>query len=261
VKPSNILLSLLASADDSHASSMPPLTAWLSDVGVAKADERDRLGASATGAAQPAQHTHLSTSTVRGTPGFVDSLVVNGLQHSEATDGFALGVTLLMSLTGLPAVGLFHRCHELLRRTDDVAAWEHLLDGFWPRSVAAEVAQIAHALCMPLFREDRLPLPDALRQITSAISQSSEALAQGRLGTAGAGSASTVAADELRCCVVCDDAPREVRFRCGHACCCAECAKLVEHSGSQCPICRGRTHPLCATGVHLRDAATFELVS
>eukprot|EP00900_Chrysochromulina_parva_P015167 jgi/Chrpa1/23651/Chrysochromulina_OHIO_Genome00013361-RA len=261
VKPSNILLSLLASADDSHASSMPPLTAWLSDVGVAKADERDRLGASATGAAQPAQHTHLSTSTVRGTPGFVDSLVVNGLQHSEATDGFALGVTLLMSLTGLPAVGLFHRCHELLRRTDDVAAWEHLLDGFWPRSVAAEVAQIAHALCMPLFREDRLPLPDALRQITSVISQSSEALAQGRLGTAGAGSASTVAADELRCCVVCDDAPREVRFRCGHACCCAECAKLVEHSGSQCPICRGRTHPLCATGVHLRDAATFELVN
>jgi serine/threonine protein kinase/ankyrin repeat protein len=258
VKPSNILLSLLAS--DSHASSMPPLTAWLSDVGVAKADERDRLGASATGAAQPAQHTHLSTSTVRGTPGFVDSLVVNGLQHSEATDGFALGVTLLMSLTGLPAVGLFHRCHELLRRTDDVAAWEHLLDGFWPRSVAAEVAQIAHALCMPLFREDRLPLPDALRQITSVISQSSEALAQGRLGTAGAGSASTVAADELRCCVVCDDAPREVRFRCGHACCCAECAKLVEHSGSQCPICRGRTHPLCATGVHLRDAATFEEV-
>ena len=261
VKPSNILLSLLASADDSHASSMPPLTAWLSDVGVAKADERDRLGASATGAAQPAQHTHLSTSTVRGTPGFVDSLVVNGLQHSEATDGFALGVTLLMSLTGLPAVGLFHRCHELLRRTDDVAAWEHLLDGFWPRSVAAEVAQIAHALCMPLFREDRLPLPNALRQITSVISQRSEALAQGRLGTAGAGSSPIVAADELRCCVVCDDAPREVRFRCGHACCCAECAKLVEHSGSQCPICRGRTHPLCATGAHLRDAATFELVN
>ena len=41
----------------------------------------------------------MSTSRVSGTPGFIDPLVSNGLEHSEQTDGFALGVTLLMMLT------------------------------------------------------------------------------------------------------------------------------------------------------------------
>ena len=71
-KPSNILL--MRAADDGS------YRAFLSDVGFAKADAQPSHG-----------HSHLSTATVRGTPGFVDAMVVNGLQHSEATDGFALG--------------------------------------------------------------------------------------------------------------------------------------------------------------------------
>jgi len=206
----------------------------------------------------------MSTTIVRGTPGFVDSLVVNGLQHSEATDGFALGVTMLMSLTGRPAVGLFVRCHELLRSPAEPQAWRRLLDGEWPDHVATEVGRLAHALCMPYFREDRLPLPEALRSLNSLL-EARHALGASEVSSAAAASdaaslaASTIGANELRCCVICDDAPREVRFRCGHACCCTECAGLVERSGRQCPICRGATHPLIAAGTHLHDAATFEM--
>ena len=65
--------------------------------------------------------------------------------------------------------------------------------------------------------------------------------------------------DELRSCVICDDALREVRFQCGHACCCDDCAALVASSGGECPICRGATHPVLARGAHLQGAPTFEL--
>ena len=41
-----------------------------------------------------------------------------------------------------------------------------------------------------------------------------------------------------RICVICEDAPREVRFRCGHACTCADCADLVRAKDNLCPTCR-----------------------
>ena len=62
VKPSNILL-------DEHCH------ARLADIGMAKEAEGER--------------THYSTTVMRGTAGFVDPLIANGLQHSTLTDGFA----------------------------------------------------------------------------------------------------------------------------------------------------------------------------
>ena len=59
VKPSNILL-------DQHG------TAFLADCGLAKSQALVGAGA-----------THLSTTHMSGTPGFVDQLIINGLQHSE----------------------------------------------------------------------------------------------------------------------------------------------------------------------------------
>uniref|UniRef100_A0A7S2C0G6 Protein kinase domain-containing protein n=1 Tax=Haptolina brevifila TaxID=156173 RepID=A0A7S2C0G6_9EUKA len=314
VKPSNILLSLLseptsvppsetgaaATLEALWPSSRPvpapaPLRAWLSDVGVAKVDD-PRTGHT-TDAPQPAflpspaQATHLSTSTVRGTPGFVDNLVVNGLQHSEATDGFALGVTLLMSLTGLPAVGLLARCNLMLRHTQQPELWSSLLDGHWPTAVAAEMAAIVWDLTMPVFKEDRLPIPEAMRRLEALLatpaapttpaaaatpaapgSPGEEAdtptpvggarIAQEPQGAAGVPESSVAAPalDELRSCIICDNAPRSTRFRCGHACCCTECAALIERSGSgACPICRRQSHPLAASGPHIESAPTFEL--
>ena len=251
VKPSNVVLSLVQPSfdDDGAQRGSPPLTAWLCDVGMAKTIDPPSLQL------QTNQNTHLSTGTVRGTPGFVDSLVVNGLQHSEATDGFALGVTLLMSLTGLPAVGLTAKCQRMLRNPTggDTQAWRHLLDGDWPLTVASEMADIAKGLTMPAFKDDRTPIPEALRRIEAALAANPPQAA------AVADPVEDGAADELRACVICDDAPREVRFRCGHACCCVFCAELVQNTGDRCPICRSTAHPLIETGAQLRDAATFEL--
>ena len=56
--------------------------------------------------------THMSTRSIRGTPGFVDPLVMNGLQHSPSTDGFAFAITVLMSLVAQPAVGLERKCKQ-----------------------------------------------------------------------------------------------------------------------------------------------------
>lgn len=39
-------------------------------------------------------------------------------------------------------------------------------------------------------------------------------------------------------CVVCLDNAREVRFACGHACCCQVCASKLAQRRGGCPICR-----------------------
>ena len=75
VKPANILL------DES-------LNAYLSDTGFAKA----ALGASGVAA----QTTQMGPCF---TPGYADPTIVNGGAYSVATDGFALGMTLLFVLT------------------------------------------------------------------------------------------------------------------------------------------------------------------
>ena len=55
-------------------------------------------------------------------------------------------------------------------------------------------------------------------------------------GAAGAGAAAVV---EERVCVICLDAPREVRFDCGHATTCEACtAELMEDRNPRCPQCR-----------------------
>ena len=61
---------------------------------------------------------------VRGTPGFVDPLIMNGLQHSPRTDGYAMGVTILMALVALPAVGLEHKCRLMLKHPNTPERWQ-----------------------------------------------------------------------------------------------------------------------------------------
>ena len=132
------------------------------------------------------------------------------------------------------------------------------------------MAAVAWGLTMPMFREDRMELPEALRRVEAALrhqtstaaSSSAAAATEAALGGASApgGAAAPVpVSDELlRGCVICDDAPREVRFRCGHACCCEACAALVEAAGRECPICRATTHPLRSRVAE--GAPTFELL-
>ena len=77
------------------------LTAFLGDTGFAKAARRSGdtklLGA--------------TTGRIMGSPGFGEQDVLNGL-YSESTDGFAVGVTLLVVLTSMEPVGIEDQCCE-----------------------------------------------------------------------------------------------------------------------------------------------------
>ncbi len=72
--------------------------AFFSDVGLAKVHE----ASAGTGAT-----THATTRTLAFSPGFADPLVTSSSQHSEKTDAFGIGVSLLMGLVGKPANGIF----------------------------------------------------------------------------------------------------------------------------------------------------------
>ena len=70
-----------------------------------------------------------------------------------------------------------------------------------------------------------MPLCEALARLeatTVASHGAGEWSAVGAAAPAPPPAAAALAA-EGRACVVCDDAPREVRFRCGQACCCLGC--------------------------------------
>ena len=218
VKPSNILLDA-------------SLNAKLADTGMAKAAEGHQAAAS-----------HMSTLNVTGTPGFLDPLVVNAGQHSELTDGFALGVTLLMVLTARVAVGLLEACEEALEEPQEASSVADDTAG-WPDAVASEVMRVAKGLLTPRKRS-RMALTDALEALTKV----------------------NIARDEpaedatMRKCMICDDQPRELRFVCGHAICCRDCLPMVLRQG-KCPTCRTAFEeaPILEEGAHVAAAPTFQL--
>ena len=120
VKPSNILLDY-----GDHA--------YLADIGMAKeANEQQR------------EQTHLSTAVVRGTPGFVDPLISNGLQHSPLTDGFAFAITTLIALVALPPVNIEYKCRLMLRHPTVPERWQSPgvpdVDASWPSHVVSLLA-------------------------------------------------------------------------------------------------------------------------
>ena len=237
VKPSNILLDA-----ECHAR--------LADVGMAKV-------------LAPSDRSHCSTGAVRGSPGFVDPLIVNAMQHSTLTDGYAMAITVLVALVAQPAVGLKKTCKLLLRHPNDPSSWHassgrpDASAGSWPPSVVATLAAMVARLTME-DEDERMDLSEALHQLEAVV----DAPDDDRDEVLAAAAAEAMLppnaplAAEPRACIVCDDAPREVRFRCGHACCCTHCAVLVADAGSGCPICRGQTHPLLSSR---GSSATFEM--
>ncbi len=140
-KPANILL------DDR-------LQAMLSDTGFAKASK--------TGDATQA-------STLAGdvwTRGFADPLIHNTGEYSVVTDGYAVGVTLLVVLTNRSAQGLI-----------DAVETEHDADlvdvagaaiaepaARFPAHVASALTKLTHGLCR-VRKGKRLPLPEVLQTL------------------------------------------------------------------------------------------------
>ena len=71
----------------------------------------------------------------------------------------------------------------------------------------------------------------------------------------------TEESNETRMCIICEEAPREVRFACGHATVCKSYLpdKMKKHR--KCPMCNVAfgTQPVAEHGAHVRTAPTFVL--
>jgi len=92
-------------------------------------------------------------------------------------------------------------------------------------------------------KKRRMPLAEALPRL--------EALVEA------AGEVEEKAGVEERLCDLCWDAPRSVRFACGHALYCEACAPRVLERDSNCPACRQPALPIAATGRLVAEQATF----
>ena len=175
---------------------------------------------------------------------------------TELTDGFAFGVTVLMALTGLPAVGIKQRCRLMLKWPAQPLRWQppgvpDVAAGSWDGGASSGLAEVIQGLSEQ-WAEDRMPLPDVLARleamVVAAAVSSSEAEA-------------AAAAEEARVCIICEEAPREVRFACGHALVCNGCLPVVLEQCKKCPTCdRPFGAQLVAErGTHVRGAPTFVL--
>lgn len=109
--------------------------------------------------------------TVRGTPAFLDPLYVqNGGHSSELTDGFALGITALMTFTALPAPNILHRCRHMLMESEDRDRWQtpgmpDETAGVWPAKVACAMAKLVVGLSWEVSESRRTPPVRALEAL------------------------------------------------------------------------------------------------
>ena len=62
---------------------------------------------------------------VSGTPGFIDPLLINSGKPDVLSDGFGIGITLLMALTGLPPLDILPSCRLMMRepKEPNVCYW------------------------------------------------------------------------------------------------------------------------------------------
>ena len=206
---------------------------YLADVGLARAAEATAGGSQ--------QVSHLSTQRIFGKPGYMDPIITQDNQASQLTDGYALGITLLVALTGRGAVGLLNACDDALEEPDtaeSIAA----ADAGWSAAQAEELTRLVVGLAYER-KKKRMPLAEALPRL--------EALVEA------AGEVEETAGAEERQCDLCYDAPRSVRFACGHALYCETCAPRVLERDTNCPTCRQPALPIVATGRLVAAQTTF----
>ena len=112
---------------------------------------------------------------LRGTRAFLDPLyVLPGSAHSgrasPMTDAYAMGLTILITLTNLPPTTLLHDCRHLLMHPDDQSRWAPPVApaadaGAWPPKVACGLARLVAGLAWEPLAPRRLPLAAALKQL------------------------------------------------------------------------------------------------
>ena len=119
---------------------------------------------------------------------------------TELTDGFAFGVTVLLTLTGLPTVGIKQRCRHMLKWPTQPQRWQppgvpDAAAGSWDGGASSGLAEVIQSLTEE-WAEDRMPLPDVLARFeamvvaataASACADEATAIASSRASTSGSG--------------------------------------------------------------------------
>ena len=185
---------------------------------------------------------------------------------TELTDGFAFGVTVLMALTGLPAAEIKQRCRHMLKWPTQPQRWQppgvpDVAAGSWDGGASIGLAEVIQGLDEK-WSEDRMPLPDVLAQLEAMVVAATAASASaGSSSSSSAVAVAAEAAEEARVCIICEEAPREVRFACGHALVCNGCLPVVVEQYKKCPTCDRPfgAQPVAERGTHVRVAPTFVL--
>jgi len=179
---------------------------------------------------------------------------------TELTDGFAFGVTVLMALTGLPTAGIKQRCRHMLKWPTQPQRWQppgvpDVAAGSWDGGASIGLAEVIQGLDEH-WAEDRMPLPDVLARLEAMVVAATVSSSE-----AEAAAATAAAAEEARVCIICEEAPREVRFACGHALVCNGCLPVVVEQCKKCPTCERPfgAQPVAERGTHVRVAPTFVL--
>ena len=267
VKASNILL-----GRNGHT--------MLSDVGIAK----QHGGSGSSAASESSQDSRTSTlcslgasTNLKGTPSHLDPIYLQSGKRTKETDGYALGVVVLQTLTGrFPRECGFSEAKLLLQAPSAPERWAtSLLDpaARWPLAIAASLAGLVHGLSWERFREDRMPCTAALRElerlasdaaIPNVVPEDEEGDDEGSTAvalTAGVAARACAAADEERSlCMICDDRPHTVRFYpCGHAVVCAVCEPTARSFFNNCcPRCQVPIDDRAVErGAHIGNAPTF----
>ena len=168
------------------------------------------------------------------------------------TDAFALGVTMLMVLTGLPSAHIRQRCRHMHKWPTQPSRWQapgvtDAKAGSWDEAVAVGLAEIVVGLNAN-WEEDRMPLLEVLGRLEAMC-------------VAAGVDAPAAATEDLRTCIICEEVPREVRFACGHALVCAGCLPNIVERYRKCPTCdiAFGAQPVAEHGAHVRAAPTFVL--
>ena len=239
IKPANILL-------DEH------LNGRLADVGLLV------MTNSKTDAAS------VHATNIKGTLGYLDPLYMNTGTYTVHTDAYAMGVTMLVALTGRAAQDAMRVATLENNVLEDPSQAPEVADptAGWPTNDTTErLASIIQGIVCGTTLAKRMPFAKA----TTAIEDLADD-ANLRPGMAEEASVDEreAAGTLLKECVICMAAPRSVRFACGHMLCCEDCTEDLINAVAQtswgaqnkCPSCRARI-VVVARGGDMATQATF----
>ena len=113
------------------------------------------------------------------------------LQSGEATvltDAFALGVTVLMALTGLPSANIRQRCRHMQKWPTQPSRWQapgvpDVDAGSCDEAVVISLAEIVTGL-KEEWEEDRMPLSEVLERLEAMAPASTGEVASEAMGIA-----------------------------------------------------------------------------